>query len=725
MSRLSWRVQRLRAMGPRELTWRVGRAADGLSDRLLGDADRADTRLFGVSNPDWEQLLQRFREGEGRPILLDRACAPVVAAGLPEQVEELVAAAERVLSHRFSPFGLDEVALADPIDWHRDARTGWTWPLVPAHRIDHRTTLADPKWIWELNRLQHLPWLAQAWLFTGEERFAEGALRQLGSWIAQHPVGRGIAWRGAFEVGVRAISVAVALQGLRDAPGLTPHRYRDAVRMLATGARRCWRERSRFSSANNHLIGEMSGLATVAILFPELAGSTAWEQRALQVLAVEAGRQILADGAGAEQSVGYHLFAAELLLVPAALLRLRGDEPPRAITAALERSAGYLAALIGDDDPAPRYGDDDGGFALRLSPAPLPDVRRHLAAVAAMTAHPGAARVGRGDLLAAWLGRAGAGGHSPSAEPGLMQVGAAGQLAPHGGLIVLRARSRRVTMDVGPLGYLALAAHGHADALAVTLAVDGEELIGDPGTGSYYGNPQWRTAFRGTRAHATLSVDDVDQSVAGGAFLWTRHATVTVLAADLDRGVVEAAHDGYARLRSPVTHRRWLLAPPESRTTVVVDLVEGTGQHRMRTTWPLPPELDAVRSGAGHRVTRDGRVVLQLGYAATIPWTSWEVRGDAEAHLGWWSTHFESRTPSWLVGSCCEATAPVALGTLLVPLDDAEPAGPEPAIALAENVIEMSWQEGGVLQTVRLDTSTPGGVTRRVGSRSASERRRE
>ena len=62
-------------------------------------------------------------------------------------------------------------------------------------------------------------------------------------------------------------------------------------------------------------------------------------------------------------------------------------------------------------------------------------------------------------------------------------------------------------MDVGPLGYLSIAAHGHADALAVTLSAEGRELIVDPGTASYYGNPAWRTVHRGTRVHPTVCVD--------------------------------------------------------------------------------------------------------------------------------------------------------------------------------------------------------------------------
>src|ERR1700754_4950041 len=72
-----------------------------------------------------------------------------------------------------------------------------------------------------------------------------------------------------------------------------------------------------------------------------------------------------------------------------------------------------------------------------------------------------------------------------------------GGYAPNGGLVVLRKGSKRTTMDVGPLGYLSIAAHGHADALAVTLATDGHDLIVDPGTASYYGTSRWRDAHRG------------------------------------------------------------------------------------------------------------------------------------------------------------------------------------------------------------------------------------
>ena len=386
-----------------EVSWRVAHLVQERIPRV-GLSTAQGTRLLRSPDTGWDGALEDFRAAVGRPVLLDRARALDIAARHPDQVAALVAAAERIRDGRVTYFGYPEAQLGSPVDWNHDPVRNFDWPLVEASRIDHRTVPADPKWIWELNRLQHLPWLAQAWLFTGEEEFAETALAHLESWSDQNPVGRGIAWRGAFEAGIRAVSVAVALQGLRDYQGLTPARYERIVRMLAASAERCWRDRSRFSSANNHLVGELAGLATLAVLFPELARSPRWERAAIHALEAEAARQILPDGAGAEQAVGYQMFTAELLLVVAALLEARGDGSPATILRAIDRSADYLADVVGNADPDPRYGDDDEGFALRLGPEPRRNVRDHLGLVAALTGNPQAREVGSNTLAASWLG---------------------------------------------------------------------------------------------------------------------------------------------------------------------------------------------------------------------------------------------------------------------------------------------------------------------------------
>jgi hypothetical protein len=327
--------------------------------------------------------------------------------------------------------------------------------------------------------------------------------------------------------------------------------------------------------------------------------------------------------------------------------------------------------LLGDGDPLPRYGDDDGGIALRLLPDQLPDVHRHLAAASAVLDE---APDGPTDLAAAWLaGPGGPGAAAPYSQTRPAPVPRQAYAAS-GGLVVMRRDDRRITVDVGPLGYLSIAAHGHADALSVTVTAEGRELVGDPGTGSYYAEPAWRGAFRGTRMHATVTVDDEDQSVPGGPFLWVRHAATTVRSVDLERGIVEAEHDGYRRLAEPVTHRRYVVAPPDRHSVLVVDLLTGEGAHRVRTSWPLHPGLAARTAGTTHLVSRDGRPVLQVATAATAQAEPWAVRGDEQARLGWWSSRFEAWEPAWLVGNVLDAAAmPAVVATVLTVSGCAEP----------------------------------------------------
>lgn len=68
----------------------------------------------------------------------------------------------------------------------------------------------------------------------------------------------------------------------------------------------------------------------------------------------------------------------ELLQIAAALLVDRDGSAPKAILDAIVRSTSFLSAVTGENDPVPRYGDDDHGFALRLGPETEPTVRDHL-----------------------------------------------------------------------------------------------------------------------------------------------------------------------------------------------------------------------------------------------------------------------------------------------------------------------------------------------------------
>jgi hypothetical protein len=211
--------------------------------------------------------------------------------------------------------------------------------------------------------------------------------------------------------------------------------------------------------------------------------------------------------------------------------------------------------------------------------------------------------------------------------------------------------------DGGPQGFLSIAAHGHADALSVEVRHDGVELLVDPGTYCYHGEPEWRSYFRSTRAHNTIEVDGEDQAVEAGPFMWSTHADAVVDGDETRPDGVRtwaAHHGGYARLDAALCHAREVTLDPAAGTITVTDTVTGSREHRMRLFWHLGPaveaELDddvAVLSWRGRDGTpRQGRLRLP----AVLAWTA--HRGESDPPLGWYSPRFGEKVASTtLVGS--------------------------------------------------------------------------
>jgi hypothetical protein len=278
-------------------------------------------------------------------------------------------------------------------------------------------------------------------------------------------------------------------------------------------------------------------------------------------------------------------------------------------------------------------------------------------------------------------------------------------LLANAGLAVLRRARTRVTFDAGPLGYLSIAAHGHADALAVTLSVDGANLVVDPGSGTYFGRARaTRDAFRGTGFHATVLVDETDQSSPGGPFLWSTHARSGFHRIALPQALAIAEHDGYLRGPAGVRHVR-AVRLLETGDVLVYDRVEGSGEHAVSIRWPLSPSLHAEAASATEvRACSRAGLGLLLQVVSTVPGSMSVAYGSKEPLEGWASPRLDQLVPAPLIKWDASFGGRLDAATLLVPIRiEEERREVELQFEVAGNVAVVEIYSVGEPRAVRLE----------------------
>ena len=201
----------------------------------------------------------------------------------------------------------------------------------------------------------------------------------------------------------------------------------------------------------------------------------------------------------------------------------------------------------------------------------------------------------------------------------------------------------RVLMDHGPLGYLSIAAHGNADANALSAWIGDRPLFTDPGTYLYHSGGIWRDWFRGTPSHSTLNIAGADQSVISGPFNWSHKARAHLIGTTL-------ALTGPSRPNTTATRNASVCV-----TSAVWPPPRGLCRYR-------PPQRDdrsagrdrlaTARGGHGHRDgagDRDrrpqgplARLVLPEGGRVEIR----EGTGDQPGQGGWVSPRFGVKVPA-------------------------------------------------------------------------------
>lgn len=400
--------------------------------------------------------------------------------------------------------------------WRLDPVTNKYWPGPDKYCFDinyrHEKNLGDIKYVWEINRLQFLQSLAALFYFTKDIRAITAIEDSIESWYQNNPPFRGLGWTSGIEIALRSISLLVVVNLLYNK---LSHDIQSKICAILA-ASFFWLNRfpSKFSSANNHAIAEHAAKLLISQALPGLPRASSVFIKSKQALEFEAINQFHTDGVPAEQSPSYGAFSAELLWLCHQLSPLNKCAYNR-----LLKFSEYIYWLTDANNKVPSIGDDDEGRVLCF----LPRSETYPFEVCSRF------------------------------TPYIYQVGF--KIFDKGGYSVIKKSRWHVIFDHGDLGYLSIAAHGHADALSLCISIDGIPLLIDPGTYLYHSGREERDWFRGTSSHNTLNIDGINQSIISGPFNWSHKANCALEEFDETLSSLTASHDGYHK-KFHTRHRR-------------------------------------------------------------------------------------------------------------------------------------------------------------------------
>ncbi len=580
-------------------------------------------------------------------------------------VEKMCQSGLTLLGHRLQP-------LSSSFDWQADPKSGkraWTEGLLDeasAIGMDN----ADVKYVWEVNRHQFLPMLGRAYWITGDEKYAEIIVDVIERWISSNPAGQGVNWCSHLEVSMRVISWVWVMPTLLTWEKLDLQFVKRWLFSIGQHYYHLKENLSEFTDPTNHLIGETTGLYVLSCCFPQLKDSQSNKIHAKKILEKELVDQNTQDGVNKEQASSYHRFVLDFYIQVLLLARKQKSPLSETSEAQVMAMCEFQSALAGCSGDAPMIGDSDDARGIPFPEQYGWDFKDMSATGAILFNHPEwLANTINVPSVPLWL--LGPSTAKYYTEFCKVEASQGMKLFRDGGYCFFSNDGQHgkaeLLFDVGSLGLWPNASHGHADALNIIVRLNSNIMLGDPGTGTYFGSETIRNRFRKTSSHNTVTVDKVDQADIYGTFKWINPFSTVLKAAETDNdfSYASACHDGYQRLQKSVMHSRSILSA-HSFGWLVLDYLEGTGDHTFDWNFHFTPGTVVTKLGSKSciAVNPSDDSGMELIFLNSQSNTNELVTVDDS---GLWSTVYGKWNASPRVNIEVKGNAPVFQLTLILP----------------------------------------------------------
>src|SRR5665648_22595 len=561
---------------------------------------------------------------------------------------------KELFADEISIFGVKWNYSRNTINWHQDIFSGKKFPIEFAKSINIRK---DPelsaKNVWEINRIQFLPQIAINYQITKDEKYLEQFVEITESWIDSNPYLSGINWYSNIEVNIRLINwyfcwIILDVEKIR----LKNRSFGEFVneKWIPSIYQHCYysyNNPSKFTSANNHLISEYSGLFIAASLW-KFKDSKKWLKYCQHGLEKEIERQH-SNGVNKEEAAEYIQFITDFFLLSYVVANQSGQPFSENYKNTLNSIFEYIYEFTDSNTNFPKYGDEDDGKVILLSTDQHFNNFKSLLTTAAILFDDNRFKSKSADFdlkNEILFGSAGKLKYEILKSENISQNSTFYENEGH---FIFRKQvlNKEIYLhfDTAPLGYLAIAAHGHADALSFSLNINGIPVFIDSGTYSYHVEKKWRDYFVSTKAHNTICVDNQNQAYHAGDTMWLNHYKCETQSIKKSKDIesVKANHNGYG----PTIHSREITFNKISDTIIIHDevLITDGKEHNFKTMFHLHPEIKVtnISSEKVLLIHPSGIKVSMLieGFTEIM-----KTKGQENPLLGWYSESFMQKEPT-------------------------------------------------------------------------------
>ena len=508
MGKISWYVNRLKAMNVGEIFWR-------LQQKKMQKKERKD--FFGQDLAVYDvELSEEYK----------KLVAQVNKISINWSNEKYTIFKEQNL---FNVYSYEKYKNK----WSAGFQTENVWPTdqcsydIP---ISQREDIGDIRTNWELNRHYQFAGMAKSFYVTGDANILDELQELFYDWNEKNHFLHGVEWTSAMEIAIRVNSWIYTYCFLKksfEKYNLKNERIlSDICCGIITMTDYIVKHRAKYSSANNHLIVEMYAVGMSGIFFDYRH----WEELALNTLTKELPRQNYVDGVNKEMSLHYQSFVMEAYGLLMLEMKHNRISVPQIWEEYLSHMSEFLCDCCGEYGETVVFGDNDEGKILDLSGEHFDHYRYVLDLMGSVlpkkyskmeNVHENLNWILEEDLKDSILHKSCY--YSPETR-----------CYKEGGYTLWRSKDKKILIgiDHADLGFGSLAAHGHADALSFQMFIEGTPVFVDPGTYNYHVPKKARGEFRATKNHNTVCVDNQNQAEALGPFLWGKRYKINVVKSD-------------------------------------------------------------------------------------------------------------------------------------------------------------------------------------------------